>query len=104
MPQRTCIACRRVGDKRTLVRIVRIKDGGVQIDPTGKMSGRGAYLCRAQSCWHKALKSSSLSRALKTTLQAEDVVVLKDFAASLPVELENASATADSEVAPNAPD
>lgn len=102
--QRTCVSCRRVGDKRTLVRVVRTKDGSVQIDPSGKLSGRGAYLCRTQTCWNKALKSSSLNRALKTILQAEDLANLKDFAADLPEEPEDASALTDATMAPRAPE
>ena len=45
IPQRTCVACRQTGAKRQLVRVVRAPDGSVTIDPTGKRSGRGAYLC-----------------------------------------------------------
>ena len=44
-PQRTCVACRAVKDKRELTRIVREPDGKVAIDPRGKLAGRGAYIC-----------------------------------------------------------
>ncbi|MSQ31582.1 MAG: DUF448 domain-containing protein, partial [Dehalococcoidia bacterium] len=47
-PQRTCVACRRTGDQRTFVRLVRAADGAVQVDEAGKAPGRGAYLCRAR--------------------------------------------------------
>ena len=45
IPQRTCVGCRDVGDKRQLVRLVRTPGGTVEIDDTGKRPGRGAYLC-----------------------------------------------------------
>lgn len=70
VPQRTCVGCREVRPKRSLIRIVRTEDG-VRIDPTGKAPGRGAYLHDTRSCWENALKGS-LSRALRTELTSED--------------------------------
>jgi hypothetical protein len=63
---------------------VRTPQQGVQIDPTGKLAGRGAYLCQARPCWQKALKSSALNRALKTTLTVDELAALQAFADSLP--------------------
>jgi len=54
-----------------LIRIVRTPDRSVVVDPTGRMSGRGAYLCADGSCWAVALKKSSLERALEVPLPAE---------------------------------
>ena len=84
IPQRTCVGCRTVLAKRTLVRIVRQPDG-VIIDPTGKLNGRGAYLHEQRSCWEKALKGP-LANALKTTLSAEDKARLANHVAGLPQE------------------
>lgn len=67
-PARTCVACRQVKGKREMVRLVRTADGGVEIDMTGKMNGRGAYLCRTSACWDKALKGNHLERHLRTGL------------------------------------
>ncbi len=89
IPQRSCIACRRTDSKRALIRIVRTPQQGVQIDPTGKLAGRGAYLCQARPCWQKAIKSSALNRALKTTLTVDELAALRTFAESLPEALEN---------------
>jgi predicted RNA-binding protein YlxR (DUF448 family) len=73
IPQRTCVACRQTSAKRQLVRIVRTADGGVVIDPTGKLSGRGAYLCDSPACWRAALSSrGALVRALKVETIAEN--------------------------------
>jgi len=63
-PRRTCVSCRTERDKRDLVRIVRAPGGEVLVDPTGKASGRGAYLCADPGCWSKALKSRAVQRAL----------------------------------------
>ena len=67
-PQRTCVICRQVKTKRELVRLVRIADGNVEIDVSGKIDGRGAYLCRMRKCWETALKSSRLEHRLKAIL------------------------------------
>lgn len=72
VPQRTCVVCRTTGDKRSLTRLVRTPDEGVQVDPTGKRAGRGAYLCDQASCWERAAASDVLERALRTTLTDED--------------------------------
>ncbi|MBN1966376.1 MAG: YlxR family protein [Anaerolineae bacterium] len=71
-PQRTCVVCRVTADKRALTRIVRTPDEGVVVDPTGKRNGRGAYLCHDPACWDEALTGDVLSRALRTTLTADD--------------------------------
>jgi predicted RNA-binding protein YlxR (DUF448 family) len=89
---RTCIVCRQTRGKRELVRIVRTTpkktDGTpvatVQVDPTGKLAGRGAYLCRARACWDQVLTGHKLSAALKTTISPEDLAALKAFAVTLP--------------------
>lgn len=70
-PVRTCVVCRAKGDKRALTRLVRTEHG-VFIDPTGKMNGRGAYLCDQESCWERALNGGVLNGALRTTLTEED--------------------------------
>ena len=66
IPQRTCVGCRQVVPKRTLIRIVRGPDG-VRVDPTGKAAGRGAYLHDQRTCWQTGLRGP-LARALKTEL------------------------------------
>jgi predicted RNA-binding protein YlxR (DUF448 family) len=70
VPQRTCVGCREVLPKRSLIRIVRSPDG-VQVDPTGKLAGRGAYLHEQRSCWERAMKGS-LAHALKMELTDKD--------------------------------
>ena len=72
VPQRTCVVCRSTAGKRTLTRLVRTPDEGVQIDPTGKRNGRGAYLCDQRTCWDRALDSDVLANALRTSLTDED--------------------------------
>lgn len=77
-PIRTCVACRTPGGKRGLLRIVRLPAGaGVVLDPTGKTSGRGAYLCPTTACFELALKRKALERSLKITLPEETLASLR---------------------------
>ena len=83
VPLRSCIACRQRYPKRELIRVIRAADGTVEIDPTGKRPGRGAYLCRNWQCWELALEPQRLSQALKCTVSTEEATVLKALACSL---------------------
>ncbi len=76
-PQRTCIACRQVKDKRDLVRVVRTPDGDVMLDPGGKANGRGVYLCKDTACWESGLKKERLSQALKISVTSEQTENLR---------------------------
>ena len=90
IPQRTCVACRQTGAKRQLVRVVRAPDGSVSIDPSGKKSGRGAYLCDAPECWLAALKRGVLPRALKLEkIPEDDLQTLDAYAQRLSGTLEH---------------
>lgn len=82
IPQRTCIGCRQVQAKRSLIRVVRSPEG-VRIDPDGKLAGRGAYLHDLHTCWQKGL-DGRLAHALKTQISAEDMSVLEEFMQTLP--------------------
>jgi len=66
------VACRKVSAKQELVRLVRIADGSVEVDTSGKKAGRGAYLCRTQECWEIGLQSNRLEHVLRTTLTPDN--------------------------------
>ena len=69
--QRTCVACGAHAGKGDLHRIVRIADGSVCFDPTGRMPGRGAYVC-SEECLAAALKAGKLARSLRAKLGQDD--------------------------------
>ena len=71
IPQRQCVGCRTMTDKRELVRIVKPPEGEIVLDTIGKKSGRGAYVCRNAECLRKARKSRALERAFETAIPAE---------------------------------
>ena len=62
---RMCVACRESKPKRDLIRIVKNKEGDVIVDTTGKVNGRGAYICADIECLNKAYKNKILNRALE---------------------------------------
>lgn len=84
-PQRTCVGCREVQPKRSLIRVVRTPEG-VFVDPSGKLAGRGAYLHDRIDCWERGI-SGALTKALKTELGAADRERLLDYMESLSAEL-----------------
>ncbi len=66
VPERKCIGCAEKKPKNELIRIVRLpKDAGVELDRTGKKSGRGAYICPSTSCLKKAKKRLEASLECK---------------------------------------
>ena len=71
IPQRQCVGCRTMKDKKSLIRVVRTPEGQIVLDATGKKSGRGAYVCPDPDCLKKARKSRALERALAVDIPGE---------------------------------
>lgn len=72
IPQRTCMGCNEKKDKKELIRIVKNKEKDISIDLTGKMEGRGAYICNKIECLEKIIKSKRLEKILECKIN-EDV-------------------------------
>lgn len=68
VPLRTCVVCGSKSPKRELLRIVALSEGAVQIDPTGKMPGRGGYVCADGKCTRAGLKKGRLEFTLRTAI------------------------------------
>lgn len=96
VPQRTCVACRARESKRSLIRLVRTPDGQIEVDPSGRRPGRGAYLCANRACWEQALKRRALNRALRVVLTPAEMAQLQQIAHSLPLDEETTPAEASS--------
>ncbi|MCW2277897.1 RNase P modulator RnpM [Heliophilum fasciatum] len=77
IPQRMCVGCGVMKEKKAMTRVVRTPEGEVLIDPTGKKSGRGAYLCLDQECLLKATKAKRLEKALRQPISADIYDTLK---------------------------
>ena len=62
VPMRMCLGCREMKPKRELIRIVMNKEGEISLDMTGKLAGRGAYICNSAKCASKLKKTHGLER------------------------------------------
>lgn len=78
IPQRTCIGCGQVKNKKELLRIVRTPEGEILFDLTGKKSGRGTYTCPQAECLEKAFKGNKLAAKLEIELPSEVKERLKE--------------------------
>lgn len=78
VPMRKCIGCNEMKEKLELIRIVRNNEGAMNIDPAGKMPGRGAYICSCVACFDAAVKAKRLERAFKTKIPDEIYQALRE--------------------------
>ena len=80
IPQRKCIVCGENKDKNDLIRIVKNKEEGIILDPTGKKDGRGAYTCKEEKCINEAKKKRKLEKVFKTEISDdlyEEIIAMK---------------------------
>ncbi len=77
LPERLCLGCQTVMPKKAMVRIVRSPEGEYAVDATGKMPGRGAYICPKAECLAAAQKSKGLERSFKSKVPVEVYEQLK---------------------------
>lgn len=77
IPMRMCTGCREMKPKKDLIRIVRVSETDIKLDTTGKLNGRGAYICKCSECLKKAQKSNALSRAFETRVPEEIYISLE---------------------------
>lgn len=78
IPMRKCVACQEMMPKKELIRVVRTPENEVKWDPTGKLAGRGAYICAKEACFTLAEKKKLLERALKTSIGEEVYATLRE--------------------------
>lgn len=79
IPQRTCSVCRIQKNKNELLRIVKSKENIINVDETGKQSGRGAYICYDMECLKKAQKSKKIEKSLETKIDDEIYEQIKNI-------------------------
>ena len=71
IPQRQCVGCREMKDKRALIRVVKSPEGEVSLDFRGRKPGRGAYVCPDAACLKRARKSRAFERAFSSPIPPE---------------------------------
>ncbi len=86
VPLRKCVGCQEMFPKKSLIRIVLMPEGDIRFDETGKMNGRGAYLCNNPACLAQARKRKALERGLKCSVDSRvyDALAERLEAAQLP--------------------
>ncbi|MDD2533385.1 MAG: YlxR family protein [Eubacteriales bacterium] len=84
IPVRQCVSCRTAHPKRELLRIVFNQAGEIDLDPTGKKPGRGAYICRTRECLELAIRAHKLDRSLKTKIDEQVIAALVAQLEALP--------------------
>ncbi|MCL2035844.1 MAG: YlxR family protein [Oscillospiraceae bacterium] len=77
-PERMCVVCRQKGEKSEYFRVVKNKSGGVEVDLSGKLPGRGAYVHKSEGCLKSAVKRRSLDKALKCRVPDEVYAALEE--------------------------
>lgn len=77
VPLRKCTGCQEMKSKKEMMRILRTSEGDIVLDTTGKMNGRGAYVCCSMECFEKAVKNKGLERSLKMKVPEETYGTLK---------------------------
>lgn len=78
IPMRMCLGCQEMKPKKELIRIVRTPENEIDIDPIGKRSGRGAYICPHAECLSKAIKAKRLEKAFQQSVPPEVLEKLKE--------------------------
>ena len=76
IPERQCLGCRQMKPKTELIRVLKTPEGNICIDKTGKLNGRGAYICDSVDCLKKAIKSKGLERSFKVEIPQDIYDVL----------------------------
>lgn len=71
IPMRMCLGCNEMKPKKELLRIVRHSDTEILPDATGKLSGRGAYICPNLECFRRAKKAHRLEKAFECKVSDE---------------------------------
>ena len=67
-PERTCVSCRQKASKDNFIKVV-LTHNGAEIEREKKLNGRGAYICKKNTCIEKAKKSKAFSRSFKTPVE-----------------------------------
>lgn len=78
IPMRLCIGCGVSKSKKEMMRILRTAEDTFVLDVTGRMNGRGAYLCKDEECLKKAIKSKGLERSFKMSIPKEVYAQLEE--------------------------
>jgi predicted RNA-binding protein YlxR (DUF448 family) len=77
IPMRMCLGCQEMKPKKELIRVVRTPEGTVELDPSGKRNGRGAYICPNVDCFKAAVKGKRFHKALEIEMSTQVIEELE---------------------------
>ena len=77
IPMRQCIGCGVMKEKKELIRVVKTPEGDMTLDRSGRVNGRGAYICPNRECLEKAIKNKGLNRSFKMAVDADVIEKLR---------------------------
>ena len=77
IPSRTCIGCGTQKSKTELIRIVKTQSGEIKLDKTGKLPGRGAYICDKSECLNLAIRSKKLEKTFETAREFTAIAAVR---------------------------
>ncbi|HHT50420.1 MAG TPA: YlxR family protein [Eubacteriaceae bacterium] len=77
IPQRMCVGCGEMFNKKELLRVVKNKEGEIFYDPIGKANGRGAYICKNPSCFDLVIKDKKLEKVFKMPIPQDTIDILR---------------------------
>lgn len=78
IPMRMCTGCREMHPKQELIRVVKTPEGEIKLDASGRLNGRGAYICRSIDCLNAAEKINSLAKAFEMKIDADIYARLRE--------------------------
>lgn len=76
--ERRCVACKQANLQKNMLRVARI-DNEFIIDKNHKLNGRGAYICKTESCLSLTIKKHLLNKAFKTNVGEQIYLQLGEF-------------------------
>ena len=79
LPQRTCMGCNLKKDKKELIKIVKNSKGEIKLDITGKMEGRGTYICNNEECLNKVIKNKRINKVFEKEITKEIYEKIKEY-------------------------
>ena len=78
IPLRKCLGCGENKNKKELIRIVKTPEDEIVIDLTGRINGRGAYICNSKDCFNKAISANKIARSLEVEIPKDKIIELED--------------------------
>ncbi len=78
VPLRMCICCKQMKPKKEMLRVVKVNDNQFTLDETGKLNGRGAYICKEGNCIENSVNKKLLNKSYKQNVNSNVYELIKE--------------------------